>query len=112
MQDQMEKAVYKYKTIEGTYGLLRSILTLAVKLSHEYVHVCIELLDESPFKVRPLRKASKQQKERELAQVREYENETRRILEPDELKTIEQGLFSYGQEYVFIYSFDICLIHR
>jgi integrase len=97
-QDEMEKTNYKYKTIESTYGLLRSMLTRAVKLSHEQGHPCYGLLDESPFKVRPLRKASKQQKERELAKIREYENETRRIIESDELKTIEQGLYDHAQE--------------
>lgn len=99
-QAEKEKQGLKYVTIDKFYGLLNTVLNKAVLFSYEQGHECFGLLDDNPFKVRPLRKPSRQQKEKELAQEREYENEKRRLLETWELQKIEQGMFALGQECV------------
>lgn len=99
-QDEKERKGLKYVTITKYYALLRAVLSMAVKLSHEEGGPYQGILMELPFSVPPLRKPSKQQKEKHLAQSRDLEIESRRILTTQELEAIENGLSLYGQEVI------------
>ncbi len=99
-QDQKEKQGLSYLTIVRYYTSLISVLSQAVRLSHDSGSGYAGILFDMPFKIRPLRGASKQQKDALLAQQREIDIHVRRMLHDDELLKIEAAMNQYAQECV------------
>jgi len=99
-QDQKEKQGLAYKTIERYYATLIALISMAVKLSHDSSGDHAGLLFDSPFPVRPLRGASKAQREAILRQERDIDTHVRRMLEKEELIKLEKAMERYAQECV------------
>jgi integrase len=99
-QDQKEKQGLSYLTVVRYYTSLISVLSMAVKLSHESGGEHAGLLFDMPFKIRPLRGASKAQKDALLTQEREIDIHVRRMLNDEELLKIEAAMNQYAQEFV------------
>ncbi len=99
-QDQKEKQGLAYKTIERYYATLIALISMAIKLSHDSSGEHAGILFDSPFPVRPLRGASKAQREAILRQERDIDTHVRRMLEKEELIKLEKAMERYAQECV------------
>ena len=97
-QTEKEGFGLSYKTVVRYYACLISVLSMAVKLSHDSSGEYAGLLYEMPFSIRPLRGASKEQKDALLKQEREIDIHVRRMLTDTELLTIESALVRYAQD--------------
>lgn len=97
-QDKKEKQGLVFKTIERYYAILIALINMAVKISHDSSGEYAGLLFDSPFPVRPLRGASRAQRDAILKQEREIGTHVRRMLKDEELIKIEQAMYRFGED--------------
>ncbi len=97
-QDKKEKQGLTHITIVRYYAVLVSMLSMAVRLSQDSGGEHAGLLYEMPFKYRPLRGASKAQRDALLKQEQEIDIHVRRMLGVEELLKIERAMERYADE--------------
>ncbi len=97
-QDSMEEKGRAYSTILRVYNTLLALISMALKESYKIGSANAGIIADKPFKIKALRGASKAQVASYIDRERDMDASVRRILNNDELQSIETAMLRLNQE--------------